>query len=786
MGIATIPCGKFLDEKTNSYTGKRPLIKEWEKFSFELPDEETINSWGKNAKNIWGVAIVTGPASNICCVDVDTEDPELQQRILAQLPYTPVVVLGKPGRLGKFIYRIAEYKEEIPENYSMTKLKILDPNKKSSSAVDFFFSKSYICIPPSLHSCDGNNANAIFYKWEKEPLTDIVLANLPVLEPVIIERVRMAVDGMTNNAIKDVLPGEVETDEISGRWQQIVHLASKLIADRTPFEAAVDTLLRFDLQNFPNNQYFLDKTKGAKTKNNRLNAYKFYADMLASVNSKKKLEKEFELPSIPIGVTYESETWPDIIPFKKRAVSMPFNPEWIPESMRDTITLASVATSVDPAMIFFYTLGAFSSCLGNKLIIQPYHMNKEYTEVPNLYVGLVAKSGDRKSEITKIAKKPLMAIQKEIKEKNKEIEQKARVYNENIEIRIDKIRNDIKKEIGENGIDSLLTTTLREEIAQMEAKKITTRNISLYEQENTLEAYYQIVEENSNGIFIEFNEWGTMHTYLSSGEGQRMRRFLLDAWDGQRPFSYKTKHNGNNTIDRLNLSVGFCSQEDVISHIFWRIFNIKKDNDGLLQRFMLVISDGIYRPTKDVAFYFPEEVIQIFRNAYEMPASKERALLDMDAYDYWMDFTEKNRQERIKMSNPVIESFYSKYDGMIVRIAANLAVIENNGKRIQDVKLHHIKTAHHLIEYLRASLLAIKSLSDYNSSIEISKLIETSVIQDGATTRELYRAHPNLFGSADMVIERLKPLHEHNYIRIERDKKSDYIKINPKVRENKK
>lgn len=781
MGVATIPCIKFFDEQKNIYTGKRPAIKEWEKYSRELPTEDEIDSWGR-LKNVWGMAIVCGPASNLCCVDIDTEDEEMQKRIIDYLPYSPILIRGDKKRYGKLIYRISD--DIIPENYSFTKTKIIDPYTKKS-IVDFFFSNAYICIPPSLHSCNASETEFNWYSFDKIEIDSMVLKNLPVLEPAYIDKVRMAVSNIPKKQINETIQTNTETEEIAGRWQQIVHLASNLIRDRVEFDKAIAALLKFDEINFKEAQYFLDKTKGNTTISPRINAYKFYSDMLVSVNRKKSHELELELPTLPEYVEASLEEWGELIPFEKRVNSGQFQDNWMPGNVREIVKMAADATSVDPAMVYFYMLSTFSAMVGNKIIIQPYKQNLEYTESCNLYVGLVAKSGERKSETTKLAKRPLLKIQKELISNVGRYKLGADIECEHIEIRIAKIKTDIRREIAAHGLSSPNVKAMEEEIENLKRGKPQINNLSVYEQENTAECYFQIVEQNPKGIFLEFNEWGSMYEHLQDRDQSKLRRFLLDGWDGQHPFSYKTKGNGENYIDQLCLSVGFCAQEDVISKIFIGLINAQRINDGLMQRFLLVLSDNVYRDVTDSRVVFPDSIFNLFRTAYGLQPAQERLLLDDDAYEIWMAFLKHNQGTKQEEMTSMLESFYSKFDGLSIRLAGLTQIIENEGNIPQMISGAAMSTAIQMIEYFRTNIKSIMQLSEQSILHEIVRLYAISAIPEELSLRDMYRQYPALFGyKAEIAIKRLRALADHNYIKITKAGKSYRVIVNPAIKRN--
>ena len=87
-GISAIPVRKIWDDKKEIYSGKISAIKEWNRFCKDLPDEDDIKPWA-DLRHCTGFAFATGEAGNLACVDIDTEEPDLAQRIADVLPYSP-------------------------------------------------------------------------------------------------------------------------------------------------------------------------------------------------------------------------------------------------------------------------------------------------------------------------------------------------------------------------------------------------------------------------------------------------------------------------------------------------------------------------------------------------------------------------------------------------------------------------------------------------------------------------------------------------------------------------
>ena len=785
-GISAFPCRRQLEEKTQLFTGKMPAITGWNEFCDEQPTDEQINSWA-GLNNVWGVAIACGEASNICCIDIDTQDPDLQKKLLEEIPYTPVVVKGDPRRSGKYIYRLTD----SPASYTAPvdlKVKIPCPINPRKSAVDIFFGNSYICVPPSLHTGTKKGENH-FYSWENDnyDLLKVPIEELPVLSPLIVEKLRMIVSGMTRTQI-DLNMGGIDLSGVSetqdgGRWLDMKNLAGGLIKSKVAFEKAITLLLERDEERNGSDPYFMEQSKGHRTISPRLNAYKFYAEMLVTANKRHKSVYKLELPRIANAVptVISADGWEEIKPFGKYHEMSEFDTNLIPKPFRTMVMDASKANGIPPQMLFMYMIGTFSTCLGNKVLVNPYKNDKNFVKASNFYIGIVAKSGERKTQITGIALNPLLKIERERQSEMRDIKKQGAQVNEDIEIRVAKITKNIKQEIEENGLEGEIIRQWREEIENLRKGKVEVKEISLHETNATVEKLYEVCEQNPNGIFREFNEFGSTYKSLQRREAASEREFLMNGWDGTSKFSYKTKHQGSNQIDMLCLSSGFSIQDSLLTNI---LVDLQKDSygdDGLMPRFCLIRSDGIERETKDHSYTITEDIYEIYRNAYDIEPSEERLKFESAALEEWMDYQRYIKNKQIKANNTVIESFLSKYVGTVVSLASIIAHIDNNGMRAGVVRLEHYRNAEKIMKYVEETMYSLFSESEEKDLKEIVEAMKITTIEDEMTVRDLQRKHQTLLGKTTKEVkDKLYKLHKRNYIRLIGNGKNSYsIKINP-------
>lgn len=145
---------------------KGPKLGGWSRYCEQLmPPTEAQVHFGKNHN----IGLCMGPASNLCAVDIDTDDPEIIRKIEKILPVSP---LRKKGAKGFTIF----YK------YNGMASKSVKDDK--GNGVDFLSAGRQTVLPPSIHP------SGIEYKWLGETtLLDISKENLPELPISAIEQV---------------------------------------------------------------------------------------------------------------------------------------------------------------------------------------------------------------------------------------------------------------------------------------------------------------------------------------------------------------------------------------------------------------------------------------------------------------------------------------------------------------------------------------------------------------------------------------------------------------------
>lgn len=784
-GISIIPTKTIFDEKKQIYSGKFPAISGWNRFCEEVAEEDEALNWGK-IKGVSGFGIVTGVASNIACIDIDTTNEKLIAAIKEIIPYTPCVIKGDPKRGGKHLYRLYDSVHEYsPQGTLKQKVK----NSKNETVVDIFYGNAYLCAPPSLHSKDLEG-NEIRYEWQDFELLNVGVNNLPILcDPFILDKIDMAVKGMTKNEISSNLPvGGIDLSGVShkadgNRYEDMVSTCATLIAKRVDPTTAIRELLQRDELRNVGDSYFLDKTKGCNSPSREINAAKFYFGNLEQKSRSKKAD-EIEVPVLGTQNVYvPNNEWGEIVSRHDGDGLKEFNYKWIPcPIMRKYIQDACVANSISPQNVFFYLMGSFSAVVGNKVKVQPYRNNTGYTEPCNLYIGNVASSGERKSQSNSVSMKFLRSLNKTVKEAQKKKEIENAQFKKDLEVAIVRKEKQRNKEIEECGVDSDDAAIMLEEINKLKEKMPVSRQVSLYEQQTTIQKLYEISEHNPSGLFVEFNEFGPKWKDLQLNTNCDEKQYYLDGWDGNRTFSYKTKHHGENIIDELCLSVGFSAQFDILEDIITELSQTKGMNDGLISRFLIFCSDSKKQVFSDNSVKVPNEIHDLFEKAYYIEKSDSPVYLNDDSYSLWKKFSENLSSKIERENNAIIKSSLSKYSGLILRLCGNIEVIKAGGVKPPFITSETFNEAWEIIRYAESHLRYLFSLHKTKEQDNIINMLRTAMIEDETTIRDLYRNHQRVFGkNATEAMKVIEGLAKRNILKVVKDGRTNKIKINPTI-----
>jgi len=264
--------------------GKSPQVsgKDWQIKTYNCPQKSGDN-----------IGLITGKPSGVICIDIDTKDNELKDKIYALLP---PLYSGKIGNKDKGNNYFFAYSGE--------------KNRKILNVVELLSTGNMTILPPSMHpECKYE------YSWVGVPLNEVDQDNLPKLPENFMNDVEKLVGGtVKNHTLIDSDGSRCK----GGSHMKLSEMGVAACMAGEPMSETIKQLLAYDLIHNPDISYFLCPSRPEwKVLNREMNANKF----VSSIYERRLVSGEIDSIepasfSISIG-DYEEEYAEDVKSFRK-------------------------------------------------------------------------------------------------------------------------------------------------------------------------------------------------------------------------------------------------------------------------------------------------------------------------------------------------------------------------------------------------------------------------------------------------------------------------------------
>ena len=409
---------------------------------------------------------------------------------------------------------------------------------------------------------------------------------------------------------------------------------------------------------------------------------------------------------------------------------------------------------------------------------------------------IVARPGAKKSPAIKAALAPLYRLIKEEDKKFSEFEKKSRAKKICIETEIDKIKKGKTHKKGDDAVGSQSVeshlSSLLEELDQINVKK--KRYLT---SDTTIEKLLSLLSDNKNGLLIYRDElYGLLKNFDKSGhEGDK--DFYLEAWNGDGSFTCDRISRGTTHADGICLSIlGGIQPKRLLEYAKK---SIGTGDDGFIQRFQLMVFP---EDSKDPFLNIDEKpkteeankVFEIFKKIEEIESGNITLRFSDDAqnlFNEWLSLLEKEIREQ---ESPDLESHLSKYRSLMPSLALIFYVIYciSNDIELGEISSEATKLAIHWCSALKSHAQKVYApvlSKELICAYELLKRISKGEIKDGDSVREIYRKGWSHLSNINDVIEGLKCLAEHSFIKLEERKSgsnkgapSVIVKLNPALK----
>jgi len=284
------------------------------------------------------------------------------------------------------------------------------------------------------------------------------------------------------------------------------------------------------------------------------------------------------------------DEWEDPVPLPEGLLPVvPLDPAMIPEPLRGWIVDVSERMQIPPDFAGAGAVVVAGSLIGRKVGIHPKRRD-DWLVIPNLWGAVVGRPSLLKSPALAEVMKPLGRL---IAEAYEEYREARLAYETDVmvaEATKSALKDELKKaarEAAKSGDRSKLDEIARRgQDADVPEEPVLRR----YKTEDaTVEKISEILLENPRGILVHRDELSGWLRNLDKQGREGDRSFYLEAWNGTGSFDVDRIGRGSLHVPALCVSVLGSIQPGPLSTYVHQATQGEKGDDGLLQRFQLLV-----------------------------------------------------------------------------------------------------------------------------------------------------------------------------------------------------
>ena len=289
------------------------------------------------------------------------------------------------------------------------------------------------------------------------------------------------------------------------------------------------------------------------------------------------------------------QEWPDPHPLPHALLPVdPFDLKLMPDRLRPWISDVSERMQCPPDFVAVSVMAGIGSVIGRKVAIRP-QAHDDWQIFANQWAMVIGRPGVLKSPAMEEALRPLKRLAAEADATFC----KARGEHD-IRAKIAKLRADENMRKAAKSLKSNSGAEIRDLLAS--AEKLEEPTLRRYIANDTNVASLGVLlQQNPNGLLVFRDELVSLLDHLDREENVSERGFYLTAWSGDSGYTFDRIGRGLHlTIDGICLSLLGSSQPGKISQYLHRAVRGGLGDDGLIQRFGLLIWPDVACDWKNV------------------------------------------------------------------------------------------------------------------------------------------------------------------------------------------
>ncbi len=475
------------------------------------------------------------------------------------------------------------------------------------------------------------------------------------------------------------------------------------------------------------------------------------------------------------------EPWPEP---EELAISLepvaPFDPDLLPEVLRDFVMDVSYRMQAPPDFVAVAVLTTLGSIIGSGCGVRPKQADDWY-ELPNLWGGVVGGPSTMKTPATSAGTEPLSWLEHDAKEEHESEMTRFLLEKLDREHELKLLKSDKATEklhINEDEVHARIRALMASTPKEPKLRRYKTND-------STIEMVTELLRDNPRGILLMRDELiGLLNNCNRQGH-EGYRSYYLEGWNGKHSHAVDRIGRGNIVVDNLCLSIFGGIQPAKLQEYIWGAVT-GFDNDGLLQRFQLMvypdeISDWKYvdqeRDTEardkviNIARVLAKSDFVSIGAEHEGIKKTPYFRFSASAQPLFVEWLTGLEEDVRKIEHPIMAEHLSKYRKLIPALALIFHLVDlASGRRPRKpgISKDALQRAIRWGQYLESHALRIYSLALDSTQPAIQALaakIKSGKLADGFSEREVYKAGWANLNDAELVRAACSELEQDGWLR---------------------
>lgn len=506
------------------------------------------------------------------------------------------------------------------------------------------------------------------------------------------------------------------------------------------------------------------------------------------------------VPVQRIESTEEVDHFPEPIPLPDGLPPVkPLHPEMIPLPLRGWLMDIADRMQIPPDFSAAAAVVALGSIIGRGCGIHP-KRHDDWLVVPNLWGAVVGRPSLMKTPAVSEAHRHLVRLESEAREAYLNATQEFEIDREIQKVKKSAITDDIKKAAKKG--NAVMIEEAREKLLALNLDEPKRQRFQT--QDGTVEKIGELLNENPRGLLVNRDELIGWFRSLDRDGREGDRAFYLEAWNGNRGFTYDRIGRGTMDIAALCISIFGAITPGPLSSYIYQANRGGNGDDGLLQRFQVFVWPDAPAEWKNVD-RFPDTVEknrawEIFKAlSGDIPGAvmEEGAAIPalrfspggQEVFDTWRHDLEMRLRSDHGLT-PALESHLTKYRKLMPSLALIFHLVDvADGNEPGPVSEQAALMATSWCDYLESHAYRLyggMTVPGMEAAREIIKHLHRGAIRDGATLREIWRPQWSKLTTSEEVKAGIEVLVEYDWLTVEKEqtggRPTERIRLNPGIK----